>query len=246
MALEITKLQNNPDAQIIIHVVRGSEIMPTGRVREYTDPIVGFISTDVSLSSGADWQSPMDTLGGTLKTIQNLMNVGQSIVNAIVDKIGLGGFTQTALLAYAMTAVDYMGTNKPTFSLPLIFPAVREVDDPRQKILRLLECVYPSEEGIGDVIMRAPIGYARGRAQGALGFDLSEPTKGYVNVQIGQWAKLEKLVINSVDSTFSKEIVRSSGVPLYAKANVSFTFIRVPKFREVQSWFNFGRVKRET
>jgi hypothetical protein len=234
MALEVTKLMANPDAQVIIHVYRGAGIgSKTSGVK--SDPIIGFVSKDISLGSSADWQSPMDTVGGALKTFQSLINLAGAAVGSAMDYFGMGGISQKSLRAYATTVVDYMGTNKPTFTLPLIFPAIKSSDDPREKVLRLLECVYPSGEGWGsETLMEAPLNYTR---------LLTQPQSGYVDVQIGQWLRLHWLVISNVDTTFSKEVTRDRGVPLYAEATVAFTFIKTPNIREVRSWFSSERVR---
>lgn len=225
MSINIENLINTPDAKVVIHKYR---------VKDVSEAIVGFINTDFSFNSSAEWQSPFDVIGGALRGIQNLLNVGAAVTNAIADTFGLEGIASKALRSYAMTAVDYMGTNKPTFTLPLIFPAIKPADDPRIKILDLLECVYPSGDGL---VMDAPLGYARG----GKGFDLARATKGYVDVQIGQWARFNQLVVSNVDSSFSKEVIYNTGIPVYAKATVSFTFIRVPSFNEIRSFLSVRR-----
>jgi len=236
MALIATELTSNFHAQVIIHI----------KDEKTSDQVVGFISDDITIGSSADWQSPMDVVGGALKTIQSLKNLGESIVNALVDAIGFGAIAQKSLSAYATTVVDYMGTNKPTFSLPLIFVATRPTDDPRVSVLKLLKCVYPSvdQKGSQGLFMRAPLGYARGTWQsghgvlGGVARSLSTPSQGYVSVSIGNWLSFQYLVINDVKATFSKETTRSTPrVPLYARADVSFTFIVTPSYDDVVSWF---------
>jgi hypothetical protein len=135
MSLNIVELMANPNAMVFIHKNGGDR-----------QTIEGFITEDISISSSADWQSPMDTVGGAMKTVQSLMNLAGASFNEIADGIGLGMIGQKALRAYATTVVDYMGTNKPSFTLPLVFPALTISDDPRAKIVKLLECVYPSVE----------------------------------------------------------------------------------------------------
>jgi len=222
MSLNIVNLMSNPDAKVIIYPIGGTQ-----------GAITGFISTDVSIGGGADWQSPMDSMGGAMKSAQSLANLGGAAINTALDMFGLGGIPQVNLTSFASTVVDYMGTNKPKFSLPLIFPAYDESSiDPRTKILQLLECVYPSTEGTGvGSFMKAPLGYSRliGKEKPAI--------SGYVNVQIGRWLQLPYLVVSNVESTFSKEVTKSLHAPLYAKATVSFTFIKTPNYAEVRGWF---------
>lgn len=230
MALNLEKLMNNPDAKIILHM----------KSEGGGGTIEGFISDDISIGSSADWQSPMDTIGGAVKSIQSLFNLGIGAFNALADGFGLGKMSSSALRAYATTVVDYMGTNKPSFTLPLVFPAFRATEDPRVKILHLLECVYPSVDTDNNkgLFMRAPLGYARGSWSEKGGFSVVVPSTGYVNVQVGRWLRFPYLVVNSVQATFSKETTQSNPpFPLYAQAVVTFTFILTPSFRDVVGWF---------
>jgi len=148
--------------------------------------------------------------GGALKN-QNLTEEN------LADVIGLPP-AGTQFGGSLFTEEIWQSTNKPSFSLNLIFINTHPKDDIMMDCTYLMSSVLPSE--FTTMTMKPPIFF-------------KDKT---IDVRVGDWFWAKDLLITGVNTKFSKEIIRN-GQPLYATVAVSFRPFRMPDQKTFLSWF---------
>lgn len=223
---EIDKLRNDPSTRITL-------TLPT------KDIIVGFMKQETfAINGSANYQSAFnrslaDTLigglGGRVGQIKELAEIA----------------SQRKATSLIETILSYGGGEPPSFSLELLFIAIRDDEDVRVPALKLLEGTYPimglqdksgnmSKGWIGtvteNVIMSAPWGYDYKSKGGRMG------------VKIGNWFQATEQVLRDVSFNFSKEVIEG-GLPLYAEGSITFSPARMIEANELKKYF-IGMEKR--
>ena len=215
----------DPNAQVILTIYSSKVVPPPNNI------VTGFLQQDFSFNTQASWNSPFETFGGIFKLLNNIKNLAQTLITE-------SGFQNLAQkipipMSFAQTIKDYMGSNPPEFDLTLTFVATKEADQqkPVRNISTLLACVSPisSSSTPGAVLdfMKAPLGYVHG---------LTTPKDGIINLKIGTWLQIPKLLISSVRPTYSRQVGKL-GFPIYTTAQIHFEYFRTPSYEEITQWF---------
>lgn len=224
---EIEKLAENPNYKISIHLGRGR-----------SNIVNGFISGPINMGGGNDWNNPFDS------SVQGTMSEVFSKVAPVVSR-GVSSFSGeqktlafTSLKSMEQTVLGWTGSKKPTFSIPLVFVALRPTDDVTDPIKKLAKTVFPSEEKLGSGrisvgVTKAPLGYGVTVGRGRL-----IPT-GTITVRIGRWFFAVNQVVSSFDWTFSKEVI-GNGLPFMATATLGFEPFKNVTLDEFYGYFNSG------
>jgi len=192
------ELLNNPYYRVLINT-------PAGVVK-------GFVMTEFQFSAQAEYSSPFENMGQS-----ETLNMAATAVSMATGK------GQFMLKSLRTTVATWTGTQKPTFTLPLLMISLNG-EDVKQEVAKLLKGVFPT----GVDKLTAPYGYAVD-AEGNV-------KSGTISVQIGQWFYARNQILRSVDVQFSKEVL-NNGLPLYASVTITFEPYRLPNADEILRYF---------
>lgn len=228
------EMMSNPNSQVSLIIYSKTVVPPPNNI------LTGFLQQDFSFNAQANWNSPYETFGGIFK----LLNSIASLARTLTASVGLEDLARKIPTAasFAQTIKDYMGSTPPEFDLTLTFVATKETDQkkPVSNISTLLACVSPlsSSSTPGSILdfMKPPLGYIH---------KLTIPTDGFVNLKIGTWLQIPKLLIGSVKPTYSKQVGKL-GFPIYTTASIHFEFFRTPSYEEIASWFTGKFIEFDT
>jgi hypothetical protein len=225
--LDISKLTGNENAKIIILLPASNGTNPTdsGNAK---DSVVSYVHQGFSFGVAASWgdmgYNVLSKYSSVLNAAGGALNYASSSVNLDASAV----FKQRLYISIYNTIATYNGTQKPSFTIPMVFIAVKPDDDVRVNIYRLLKGVFPSHETVGSkdspITLIPPFGYDIGKKATSGGTDWGDTKGGIVgtcSVKIGKWFKASKLIIRSVDPQFSKETT-PKGWPLTAVVTVGF------------------------
>jgi hypothetical protein len=206
--LSIEELLLNPNSKITLG-------LPTGVT------LSAFMVSDTfEISASANYEALFDQ--GLLKTLADRKNLGPVVEYG--EKI-----FQTQAKSLEETTLSYRGTEKPTFSLELLFVAINAKDDPRKSVRLLLEGCFPTVGKTAGELL-APWGYQ-------LGENNERSSKGKMVVSIGTWFTAPNQVLTNVSFNFSKETIKS-GVPLYAQGSIQFGPDQQLYAHQISSYFS--------
>lgn len=217
MALFIDTLRQSENAQITIDATGSGGAL-----------IKGFIMQDFTFGGRNSFNSAMEAiLGGAITTGiskgNGAMNTGIGLNNLA------GGQSVSRTLSGGDSVSAWVASDRPSFTIPLLFLAINAGDDPRLIARQLLQFVYPTGDPNG--ILYAPLGYvADFYARGA----------GCVAVRIGRWFQTPRLfIVKSVELTISQR-TDPNGVPLYVGAVIQFEAQKTMIYEEVAAMFLGG------
>jgi hypothetical protein len=228
------QMMSDPNAQVTLIIYSSKVVPPPNNI------LTGFLQQDFSFNSQASWNSPFETFGGIFKLLNSVRNLASTLIAST-------GFKDLAQkipipMSFAQTIKDYMGSTPPEFDLTMTFVATKDADQkkPVSNISTLLACTSPvsSSSTPGSVLdfMKPPLGYVHA---------LTNPEDGVVNLKIGQWLQIPKLLISSVRPTYSKQVGKL-GFPIYTTAQIHFEYFRTPSYEEIQSWFTGKFISLDT
>lgn len=185
-------------------------------------------NTNLSFNMGNSWTTIMELAGGSSDT----MIAGAQVVQDLLQKAGItSANTKTYVPIFSEQYIElWKGPSKPNFAIDLVLLNYRKDSDVRNDLLTLYSSVLPGGSTLkAGTILAAPLGY---KASGS---------KGTVTVEIGTWFRATDLVVETVTSTFSKEVVKDASgkysTPLYATANISFRPRKAITFEEFKKYF---------
>ncbi|WBU87742.1 hypothetical protein [Escherichia phage EP_H11] len=206
--LDIEKLYANPDARIVL-------VHPGNKSRT-----VGLIETDFGFDISSLFESGENLMAGTLTRG----------ANAVANTVGMD---QMVIRNIRETIAQWRGSTKPVFPVTLTIisynPSIRPLDIVKEFLAGV---TYTTKNGL---MFGAPNGYSVTKATG--NFNPDTAITGTWTLQIGQWFRATSLILVNVSTQYSKEIARSTGQPLWAKVQLSFTPAYLPDEDHVRSWF---------
>lgn len=198
--------------------------------------INGLLQGEFNVSGGNQFNTPLAS--ASLESLSEKLNVikgaGAGLANAAGVDVDLG--SQVRLGNLNQTANFWTGSERPTFSIDLLFIALRRGDDVRAQVDPLYQTVFPSGSNV--VSINAPLGYTtdpRGRN-----------ATGTFAIQLGTWFRATRQVMTNVSFTFSQEMIPLDGsvtqeptrfAPLFARGSITFQPYRDITFREFQGYF---------
>lgn len=204
--------------------------------------VQGIMTGDFSIGSGAAWNTPLNSTA--LESISATLNIGKDAFQAAANKLGysvdLG--SQIQLKSLNQTVNFWTGSERPQFTVELMFISLVRGFDVRDHVLNLFKAVMPNQgkaiSVLGsniDVLLNAPLGY--NPLTGA----------GTFSVQLGTWFRARNQVMKSVNFTFSQEMVPLNGdagfvnatkfAPLYAKGSITFEPYRDITYSDFAGYF---------
>lgn len=203
----------------------------------YRMTITGFKANgSVAFSVSGNTQSDFNITGGNSYGDRGSAIAGMLGRTAIGSTaVGLHEMAQQAseaatganrFLTQIGTELTWQGSKAPSFNLDLTFVCLKSGDaneDVVKKVTALMAGVYPDINKGG--LFNPPLGY-----------NTSTSNSGKVVVKIGRWFYAERMVIEDVNFTYSKEVNRE-GKPLYAMGSVTVRPFRTISYKEFKSWF---------
>lgn len=225
--LELETLKGNPNAQAIF-------ALPGSR------GVSGIVQSDITINGQAMFHNPFE-IGEDLSKKLTTTIAGLA---GIAKRAGVYSKEIPSLLFQNVnqSAVVYVGSAKPKFSVDMTFVATQPGEDVRDPVARLLKAVYPTKHKGG--ILKTPFNYSP-----FAGSSKGWPTpRNTVSVQIGRWFLATKQVITDVSATFSKEVTQlkkltlaeaqegkesSNYPPLFVTVKVDFEPFRAITYGEV-------------
>jgi hypothetical protein len=203
-SVELALMQSLPQAMIVLSGL-GNASSSTNTPKNAGGPlraIVGFVTSNITIGGANCFQSPFDT--ALLSALTLVANGGMTLLTqaGVLDKI-----SQIRLSTQGMTTQVWLKSETPIFRATMVFLAIKETDDVRTPVRRILRSVYPNFSA-DSALMKAPLGYDGGG-------------NGTFTVKIGAWFQANSMVMRSANFSFSKEVL-ASGAPLYAEGNIEF------------------------
>ena len=196
MKISLDDLLANANTKVIF-------TLPTGK--EETKLEAWMVNDTFEVSGSASYESMFDR--GLAKTALETAGFGK-----IAQAVELGeNVLQIRAKHLVETVLSYGGTDRPTFTVELLFVALKANDDPRKKAKLLLEGIFPQEGK--EMLLRPPWNYGLTSKEHMGSQKLS--------VQIGSWFRAPNQVLTSASFQFSRETTRT-GVPLFVTGNVQF------------------------
>jgi len=191
--------------------------------------IIGFITDDMQVSGAAEYNAPFET---AMAKQSIRLNALTTLAN---DWFG-AKIPQMQLKSRAHTVNMWVSSQRPSFLVSFLYPALREGEDIVDNVKYLVGATYPdAEDGAMTTLLEAPNGYAVG-AGGAQDLTTGTSLAGTWMLEYGRWFRATNLVLRSASATMSKEITPYSG-PLYAKIDVTLEPYRLISAEEFHDYF---------
>lgn len=167
-------------------------------------------TTQLSFNMGNSWTNISDL---TSATSEQAVAAAQ-VIQTYMEKAGIGTGAKTYTPIFSGQYIElWKGPVKPSFSVDIIVINYKG-NDVRKEIQTLYSSVLPGGTAAGlnaATLLNTPLNY------------LSDGSRGTLMVEIGKWFRATDLLVDSVTSTFSKEIVKDGNggsSPLYATASI--------------------------
>ena len=211
----------------------------------YTPPIYGIMENDFSMDIHGLYSS-VDS-GGTAAAQQmgNLVKGATGGANVVVKSV-------------LQLLQRFDGHSAPVFTVPIIIVKYK----PSIDVLGIVSTLQSAPAGTYDgITIKAPYNYGFGsildNVFSAGGDFLSTVTGGWIGtatntsavyqklgsylqgtwtLKISDWFIASGLILTSVSSTISKEVVKGTSSPLYARLNCTFTTAVLPDARTIRNW----------
>ncbi len=172
--------------------------------------VISWLSQEFNVSLSNNSAEIVDT------AMLNKINQYQGLAGIIgkgLNKDGIDNWVTKALQKVGdnilfnktVSTLTWSTSSRLNFTLPLIFISYSVGDDVRDQILKLSSTVLPEEKS--DATFRTPVGFHKGSS---------------IMVDIGTYMTVKDVIINSVDTTFSKQLLEN-GAPAFALCAVSFS-----------------------
>ena len=197
------------------------------------DIFVGSVRNDLTIAIGAQYSSFFKI--ASLDKASEIINQF-SIAMGSVSKVTGGSSENLAniqLKTPALTSLVWLGTEAPTFTVPLTILAWREGDNVLKVIKQLYKTVLPTTGTIKgfNALMKAPMGYTAGSA-----FNEQNPS-GTLTIKIGTWFSAQHQIMQNVSFDISRIASNSQGEPLYADGAITFRPYRDITFEDFTKFF---------
>lgn len=210
---ELDKIRRNEN--YIVRIVLGGKI----------GTVVGFLRQEFSIAGEPDYTSPFESsaLEGANDKIQ--------AVTSTIDRVTGSGLSGHRLSNILGSAAIWRSTKKPTFSISLLFVAIKPTDNVVEPVRKLQRALYP-RVSIGGVGMKAPMGYHMPKGK----IPPLASAQGTSIIQVGKWFRAPGQLITGVNPSFSKEVIQG-GKPLYATVELQFAPWRLVTEDEIVEFF---------
>ena len=183
--------------------------------------VSGFLQSDFAFNASAEYS---DASSSERSTLNSLVETGTTVFNSLAGG-AIGNMSQKVVKSLIETRLQYSNSPKPTFTLNLSFIARNAGENVLTKIAPLVAATAPNEVGGGAMI----------EAPGAFSFEGKDPVNA-VRISIGQWFKMDKLVIIDASPIFSRGVIKSM-TPLRADIAVTFKAARMFTADEIKALF---------
>lgn len=200
---DVDKLFANPYSKVLIYTPKGT--------------VKGFLQEPFVIGGTSEFNSAFES--SLQNKLSEQLNAGKLAMNSLFGT----KFAQTQMKSLMQTIASWTGSQKPTFSLNLFFPAYRPDHDCTTFARILLRGVYPT----GKNILKAPYDYAP---------EALEEPDGTCTVKIGLWFEAQYQILRTVTMTASKECMES-GNPLYCEVAITFEPFRMINAEELTGYW---------
>lgn len=234
--ITLEKLLNNNLSRILISIPEVQVQVPLKAKQRQT--VKAFVGHDFAIGGGANFNNPLENQALTnlqqkIQAAQSIgleaLSQGSSVLGSLESKIkDMASGSNFSVGNVTQTLEFWSSSEKPQFSINILFVALKETDDVRKLVAPLYDTVYPQFGKLGFArTTSAPLGYRP--------FAGGSNALGTIDVQIGTWFTATQQIMKRVDFTFSKETI-ASGNPLYAYGTISFQPYRMISAEELRKY----------
>lgn len=213
VTLDIDKLNTFTDARILISA---------GNFKDERNFIaIGFITGEFSVGGNNEFKSLFEF---------SAQAALQDLTQTIGALTGIDSLAKFRVQTVEQTVQSWVSSGIPSFTVPMIFVALKPGDDVRAPIRNLSTTVYPTFSGDDGGTIRPPLDYS---------IDFGSKADGTIAVQIGNWFRAPQQIMKSINFTLSKEITED-GFPLFAQGQIEFQPFRMISTEIFQSYLIAG------
>jgi hypothetical protein len=188
--------------------------------------VIGITQQGITNSVNANYSSPL--VGQLQESLSNFMKQASVALN----QLNYRSIPQANVVNARQTVQIWTNTDDTSFSVSMLFLAIREGEDVVEEIMKLLRYVYPQWSANGKEI-KAPNEYTVTSAKGSR---FGVTAKGTVSISVGQMFFAPQQIITSVSYEFSQRVL-PNGRPMWATAQVTFRPFRVVDYKDVKGYF---------
>lgn len=217
--LDLDALKDNPNAHVLV-------TGPNVRVR-------GLITAPLSISAASRYTNVLESQAQ--ESLSDKISGGLGAAGAALSVMGAGNLAGSipsfTLRTAEQSADTYQTSERPSFTVELIFVALRSNDDVRIPVSKLYKATMPtfSKQGAAN-FLQAPLGYqSKGMS-----------AQGTCAVRVGTWFQATWQLIKNVSFTFSREVT-VNGYPLYASGSITFEPYRMISVDELLGYMLLNR-----
>lgn len=189
-------------------------------------PVTAFVQSDLIINGSNNFTNSLQS--SNIESLQVLLQKGQGIAQAMGATHG----SQFSARTLSQSTDFWTGSERPTFTIDMLFVALYEEDDVRKKVMELYRCTYPTAKGLVlTETLIPPLGYQ----PDATGVNAT----GTITVKYGKWFRAPGQLMKNVSFKFSKEVLKS-GLPVFAVGSITFHPFREISFSEFQKYLLAG------
>lgn len=178
------------------------------------DPVVGFLTDDLSFNAGSNWGDVGGTLDSVNKAIDTVLSIG--------NMVNLWSQRSFRVENIASTMQTWEGSQPFTIDISLVFVTIRKkhtksMFNVLKNVRHLMGACFGEFEqptlAVFPSKVMAPMGYMRGKSGAPV---------GTWNISVGKWFKTGPvMLLENCNFTVSKQTT-PEGVPLFATGGASF------------------------
>lgn len=153
----------------------------------------------------------------------------QQKMNAIFNAAGVG---QYQLKNIRDTVSEWCGNPKQPLNLAFTLISYDSSVNPLIKAKKLLELSSASADPTG--VIKAPGDYS---PQTFVWNFVNAPAMGTWTIQIGRWFRATNFLLTNVNIAHSREVLRSTGVPVFVRCSCTFMPYVIPVKEIIRTWY---------
>lgn len=163
----------------------------------------------------------------------------QQKISAIFNTIGAG---QYQLRNIRDTVSEWCGNPKQPLNISFTILSYNKNINPLSSAKKLLSLASASQKNL---VLKAPGNYSPKKLTGTLNFSFKKLDGDFTGsiaegtwfIEIGKWFRGYNFILTNVSTTHSREIIKSTGFPLFVRINCSFMPYILPTKEIIESWF---------
>ncbi|EJF07109.1 hypothetical protein ThvES_00008140 [Thiovulum sp. ES] len=175
--------------------------------------VSGFIKDNLSLATSTDYTSAYE-----LSKLNNFSDKAEKVASLVGQSFTVRTLEDSKQL--------WKSTTTSPLSFTFVHVALNPDDDVRKAVRDLNEAIYPTKTMIGT--LTAPLGYNAGTP-------LLKPVNT-ISIKVGKWFRASYLILRSLNTILSKEVIKGTNLPLYAEISITLEPSMQLDLEEANEW----------